>query len=200
VRLNRNFSNARNVNCNFTEPKSFITKIENPGMKKIHLLFALFLLCSNTYSQTDLNIPRKFPTENGTFTFPLGSKILIEIKETSKGKYDYRVLSVEPIKEYYSLEKEENLFSDDPKQNTIELFMGAYYNEGKDDKDWKTVLVLRNNTKEALNYKADIKYYYSDKFENTSIAGTFPKVKSTEIWANKIDYITLYGFENLKTN
>lgn len=75
--------------------------------------------------------------------------------------------------------------------------MGAFYNEGKEDKDWKTVLKVRNNLKNPIKYKADIKYYYSDKFENTSITGAFPKAITNEIWGNKIDFIIVYDFEKL---
>lgn len=170
-------------------------------MKKILLILALLIFSNILFSQNKMNIPTEFPTDYGTFTFPLGSKIILELKETTKGKYEYRVLSIEPYKHYYSLEKRENLFKLNPDKNTIEIyFMGAFYNQGNDDKDWKTLLNLRNNLEIPLNYKAYIKYYHKDDFENTSIIGAFPKATANEIWAHKIDFITLYNFERLEIN
>ncbi|MFV0390786.1 MAG: hypothetical protein ACK5KP_02705 [Paludibacteraceae bacterium] len=162
------------------------------------LLIGLFSI--NIQAQESLNIPEKFPTKfQNSFTFPLGSKIMLELKEKKNGKYEYRVLSIEKIEGYYSFEANENLFEENPKENTVEIyFMGAFYNEGNEDKDWKSLLMMRNNLKEPINYKADIKYYFKDEFENTSIVGAFPNAKTNEIWAHKIDFITLYDFEKLK--
>ncbi len=166
-------------------------------MKKT--LFTLFVcLCSLlSFSQNQLNIPTTLPTEfSNSFTFPLGSKILIELKENQNGKYEYRVLSIEKIEEFYSMEEKKTLFVENPRENTVELFfMGAFYNDGSEDKDWNTLLNLRNNLKKPITYKADIKYYFSDEFENTSIVGAFPGTNTNELWRHKIDYITLYDFE-----
>ena len=169
-------------------------------MKNLFLLIFIGIFSSHIFAQKKQNIPENFPTQfENSFTFPLGSKIILEMKPKKNGKYDYRVLSIEKIEGYYSMDNDENLFVENPQENTIEIFfMGAYYNEGKEDNDWKTLLMMRNNLKEPINYKADIKYYYSDEFENTSIVGAFPKANTNEIWAHKIDYITLYGFENMK--
>lgn len=170
-------------------------------MKKYLFLICFSLMTSLfVQAQSTLNIPKELPTTfENSFTFPLGSKILIELKENTNGSYDYKVLKIENIEDYYSLDEDKNLFDAKPKENTVELyFMGAYYNDGSKDSDWKTVLILRNNSKKHINYKADIKYYYSDVFENTSIVGAFPGTNTTEIWAHKIDFITLYDFKNFK--
>ena len=169
-------------------------------MKKI-FIYLTFVMFTNLYvqAQTNLNIPKALPTTFGNkFTFELGSKILIELKEVGNGKYDYKVISIEKITDYYSFAKNENLFEKKPKENTVEIFfMGAYSNDGSKDKDWNTLLMLRNNSKKHITYKADIKYYFSDTFENTSIVGAFPGTNTNEIWSHKIDFITLYDFENL---
>ena len=167
-------------------------------MKKGYILSVLFsiFLSFTLFAQQALNISSKFPTDFGKFTFPLGTKILVELRAVDSSKFEYRVLSMETIDGFYSFKKGENLFSKTIKENTIEIyFMGAYYNEGKEDKDYKSLLMLRDNLKIPLSYKADIKYYYSDKFVNTSIVGASPGAKTMEIWAHKIDYITLYNFE-----
>ncbi|MBB6371984.1 hypothetical protein [Chryseobacterium shigense] len=167
-------------------------------MKKILLIFTILIFGSKLISQEHKNIPTKFPTDYGIFTFPIGSKVTLELKETKEGTYEYRVLNMETYKEYYPLSKEKNIFSKSIKENTIEIFFtGAYYNEGKEDKDWKSLLSLKSNVKVPLNYKADIKYYFKNEFENTSISGVFPEAKINEIWSHKIDFITLYDFKKL---
>lgn len=168
--------------------------------KQIVLFLFLALFNTQIQAQDKLDIPETFPTNyQNSFTFPLMTKIVLELKETKDRKYRYKVLSMEPVEEYYSLSKKENMFSKSPKKNTVELFIvGAYYNEGKNDKDWKTVLLIRNNLKKDITYKADIKYYYSDTFENTSIVGAFSGTFTTELWHHKIDYVTIYDFEELK--
>ena len=78
-------------------------------MKNVFLLFAITMFCSKLTSQEKINIPTKFPTDYGIFTFPLGSRITIELKENGD-KYEYRVLNIEPYKEYYSFNKEKNIY------------------------------------------------------------------------------------------
>ncbi|WCM41033.1 hypothetical protein MG290_08675 [Flavobacterium sp. CBA20B-1] len=98
----------------------------------------------------------------------------------------------------YSFDKQDKVFSENPQKNTVDiLFVGAYYNDGKEDSDYKTLLKIRNNLDVPLMYKADIKYYFNDEFENTSIVGAFPGTDTQEIWAHKIDLIALYDFEIL---
>jgi hypothetical protein len=168
-------------------------------MKKNYFLAALLTCISFAIYAQQPNIPKKFPTAFGSFTFPLGSKILLELRPLDSIKFEYRVLSIEHIEDIYSFKKNEDLFSTIKQENTIELyFMPAYYNEGQEDKDYKTLLMLRNNLDMRVNYKADIKYYYADKFENTSIVGASPGSKTQEIWPRKIDLITLYNFEKSK--
>lgn len=170
-------------------------------MKRTVLLFLLLLLSSNMLSQEAENNTQKLPSAYGIFSFPIGTKIVLELKQTEEGKYEYRVISYEVYDDYYSFEKRNKLFALEPVENTIELFfVGAYYKEGKDDKDYKTLLKIRNNLKVPLNYKAEIKYYYKDEFESTSIVGIFPGTETEEIWQHKIDFITLYDFEILRQN
>lgn len=172
----------------------------NHRMKKIILIFLLIFINQNVFSQETENINQELPTEYGVFTIPLWTKLTIELKETSKDKFEYRIISSETYDEMYSFEKREKVFSENPIENTIDiLFVGAYYNEGKEDKDYKTLLKIRNNLKVPVMYKADIKYYFKEEFENTSIVGAFPGTDTQEIWAHKIDLIALYDFEVLKT-
>ena len=168
-------------------------------MKKIILLLLLIFTHQSLFSQEAENTNPELPTELGVYTIPLWTKLTIELKETSEDQFEYRIISSETYDAMYSFEKNEQVFADNPIDNTIDLlFVGAYYNEGKEDKDYKTLLKIRNNLKVPIMYKADIKYYFNDEFENTSIVGAFPGADTQEIWAHKIDFIALYDFEVLK--
>ena len=170
-------------------------------MKKIIFIFSVIFINQNIYAQEIENNNQEIPTEYGVYTIPLWTKLTLELKETSKDKFEYRIISSESYDKMYSLDKNAQVFTDNPKENTVDiLFVGAYYNEGKEDKDYKTILKIRNNLKVPIMYKADIKYYFKDDFENTSIVGAFPRTDTKEIWAHKIDLIALYDFEVLKPN
>lgn len=167
-------------------------------MKKFFLIL-LILINQNIYSQEIEKNTQELPTEYGVYNIPLWTKLTLELKETTKGKYEYRIIDSETYDELYSFEKGKKVFSNNPQKNTVEiLFVGAYYNQGKEDKDYKTLLKVRNNLKVPLNYKADIKYYFNEEFENTSVVGAFPDTDTQEIWQHKIDLIALYDFEVLK--
>lgn len=162
-------------------------------MKKIILL--LILLTTN-YFVSFSQETSEYPSEYGEFEFSLWSKIVLEIKEVDNKKLEYRILSYDEYTTPYSFENREDLFSLRPKENTIEIyFIGAFYNDGNDDSDWKTVLKIKNNLKKPIKYKADIVYYFNNEFENTSVVGAFPGTETSEIWAHKIDDIILYDFE-----
>lgn len=168
-------------------------------MKKISFFLLILSLNSQIYGQNRV-VPTKFPTEFAeNFKITLGSKVLLQLLEKTNGKYDYKILSIEPIDGYYSFKKNEELFAKEPQKNTIEIFfLGAFYNEGKSDKDFKSLLMLRSNLDSPLNYKADIKYYYKNEFESTSVFEAFPGTRMDEIWAIKIEFLTLHNFELLK--
>lgn len=165
-------------------------------MKKLIFLCS-FILSQSLFAEEASPNENKFPSGYGVFSIPLWSKVVLELKETHNNQYDYRILSMEPYETFYSFDKAEELFDKNPKENTVELyFMGAYHNEGKEDKDYNTLLKIRNNLKKPLSYKADIKYYFKDDFENTSVVGAFPGTNTLETWPQKIDFIALYNFEN----
>ena len=167
-------------------------------MKNIFTCLLLFISVS-VFSQENKEFNEDEASEYGVFSIPLWTKLVLELKETTPGSYEYRIIESEPYDEMYSFEQDKDVFTNSPKANTIDiLFVGAYYNEGKDDKDYKTLLKVRNNLKVPLNYKADIKYYFNDDFENTSIVGAYPGTDTQEIWQHKIDFIALYDFEILQ--
>lgn len=165
-------------------------------MKKI--LFILILIMSNCL-ETSAQKTDDYPSEYGEFEFSLWSKIVLEINETENDKLEYRILSYDEYKTPFSFENRTDLFSLKPKDNTIEIFfIGAFYNDGSDDSDWKTILKIKNNLKKPITYKAEIMYFFNDKFEETSVVGAFPGTETTEVWAHKINDIFLFDFEYMK--
>ncbi len=168
-------------------------------MKKtfIPFIIVLFTISQSLFSQMS---DKDLPSDYGTFAIPLWSKAVLELKSVDSTNFVYRILSLDRYEEYYSFNKRPDLFSEHPKENTVEIFfVGAYFNEGKEDSDYKTTLVLRNNLKTPIIYSADIQYYHKDEFENTSIVGAFPNAKTIEMWQHKIDQIALYDFKILET-
>lgn len=164
-------------------------------MKKIFLsyIIVLFSISQCAFSQPS---DQDLPSDYGIFAIPLWSKTVIELKSVDSTKFEYRILSLDRYEEFYSFDKSPDWFSENPKENTIEIFfVGAYFNEGEEDSDYKTTLVLRNNLKTPIIYSADIKYYHKDEFENTSIVSAFPNSKTIEMWHHKIDEIALYDFQ-----
>src|SRR5690606_14264066 len=106
-------------------------------MKKILFLILLIFINQNISSQETENNNQELPTEYGVYTIPLWTKLTLELKETSKDKFEYRIISSETYDKMYSFEKREKVFADNPKENTIDiLFVGAFYNEGKEDSDY----------------------------------------------------------------
>ncbi|NER11808.1 hypothetical protein GWK09_14875 [Muriicola jejuensis] len=168
-------------------------------MKK-NLFFYLIVLSAISQSLFSQTSEQDLPSEFGIYTIPLWSKAVLELKSVDSTQFEYRILSLERYDEYYSFNDPQDLFDKQPQENTIEIyFVGAYFNEGKEDSDYKTTLVLRNNLKTPVNYSADIKYYFKEEFENTSIVGAFPNAKTIEMWHRKIDLIALYDFRILDT-
>ena len=98
----------------------------------------MIFINQNLFSKENENINQELPTDFGVYTIPLWTKMTIELKETSKNKFVYRMICSETYDDIYSFEKREKVFSDNPIENTKDiLFVGAYYNEGKEDKDYK---------------------------------------------------------------
>lgn len=56
---------------------------------KNYFIFSFILICINLSGQEKLNIPESFPTEfENSFTFPLGSKIILELKEIKEKNFN----------------------------------------------------------------------------------------------------------------
>jgi len=150
-------------------------------MKKL-LLFAIFFSCFATlYSQT-----RK---ETTTYAFPIGTKFTLELIQTDSVNYKYHVLEMEPFDHSIDYAKTDSIFSDKPIPGTIECFFAKGIDlEGQ----FKSVLLLRNNTTEYINYEALIAYDESGNFYETSVYPLLPGVRSSELWNNHLTAVVIH--------
>ena len=152
-------------------------------MKQI-LPLLLILLSSNLYSQEQ--------KDTTTYTFPIGSKFTLELIQVDSNNYKYHVLNMEQIDYSIDYSETDSLFSVKPIPGTIECFFAKGMDQ---DGPFKSVLLLRNNSKVFINYKADIAYDQSGQFYNTSVYPLFPGVKSNELWNDNLTAIVIHSID-----
>jgi len=134
-------------------------------------------------------VPNK--TQSDYHLFPIGTKFTIQLIDNKDGSYDIKVLKEEQIKYKVDYSKTDSIFSSNPKPGTIE----GIFAKGIDQKGaFKSVLIIRNNTKIALGYGADISFNKNGKFYSTSVSMLFPGVISSELWRDKLKGIVLHDF------
>lgn len=150
-------------------------------MKQILLLLLSILLSSHLYSQV--------LKDTTTYAFPIGSKFTLELIQIDSINYKYHVLNMEQIDYSIDYSETDSLFSDKPTPGTIECFFAKGINQ---DGPFKSVLLLRNNSKVDINYKADIAYDQSGQFYNTSVHPLFPGVRSSELWKADLTAIIIH--------
>jgi len=134
-------------------------------------------------------VPNK--SQSDYHVFPIGTKFTIQLIDNKDGSYDIKVLEEKRIKYKIDYSKTDGIFSDKPKPGTIEgIFAKGVSQKGS----FKSVLILRNNTKNVLDYSADISLNRSGKFYSTSVSMLFPGAISSELWKNKLRGIVLHDF------
>ena len=159
--------------------------------KIISILIVTIFNCSKLYSQSEND------TIANAMAFQLGSKITLKLVKNNNDTYDYKVIKYSEFTEQFKIFETENLFEKEPEKETIEVIFGiGYYNEGKEDKDYQTVMLLRNNYSTPLQYDAEIKIWNKEEFEKTSVTPLNPGTRHSELWPYKIDYIALINFRN----
>jgi hypothetical protein len=132
--------------------------------------------------------------DTSTYAFPIGSHFILQIIEV-QNELKYTVLKLDTMFRDLDYSNQDSLFEKIPTTNTIEFFFG----KGNDqDGPFKTVLLIRNNTKFFLEYKALISYEYHEGFYETSVVDLFPGVKSSELWNANLNAIVLHKFKKKK--
>jgi len=129
--------------------------------------------------------------------FKLGSKLTLKLVKNTQNSFDYKVIKYSEFSEQFKIFETEKLFDKTPEKETIEVIFGiGYYREGKEDKDYQTVMLSRNNYSFPLQFDAEIKIWNKEEFERTSVTPLNPSTRHTELWPYKIDFLALINFRN----
>ena len=142
------------------------------------------------------------------FAFPLGSKFVIKLIPTDSVNFDYSVLSFEPFEEIVDTRKKDDLFEKKGEDNTIVFYFclgTSGETEQEREKNMRVLLIMKNYSKEVLNYTSEIQREEDGEYKETSNIGTFPNAIGTEIWPYMIYSIGLrefrkFGYATNSTN
>ena len=163
-------------------------------MKKEILLIVFIVFGVYLYGQESDSIPRQ------GFSFPIGSKVTIQLVPVDSVNFNYRVIKFEAFHETIDLGNDKKLLTDTIENNIIEFVFtyGKYLNDKKMKyNDLQVVLELRNGLPSTIEYKADIKIPTKD-FESTSVDPLFHRAINREFWPYQIDMIALHSFSKYK--
>lgn len=165
-------------------------------MKTLYIILSLLCFSFTVKSQS-------FPTDpNEAFAFPLGCKATIQLVPIDSVSFQYSVLNFEPFTKIIDMSDKTELFPDSIQENTIDLIFGiGFFGTDKgNEKDYKTLLLIKSAYGHELDYKADMQVYNKTEFEKTSVVNLYPKVLSIEMWPYRINNIALYGFKKEDRN
>ena len=147
-------------------------------MKKLILIaFLVIQFCSHAQE-----LPS--PPANG-FAFPIGSKFTIKMHPADSTHFDFSVVAFETFDQVIELYENDSLFKSDGEPGTIDFyfcFATTGDTEKERDDNMKVVLLFKNRTTYAMKYTSEIQTKEDGKFESTSNVGTYPGVKTNEMW------------------
>jgi hypothetical protein len=137
----------------------------------------------NKVTPTDSN-----ENDTSTYAFVIGTKFTLKLVQTDSKHYKYTVQNFKEIDYSIDYSETDSLFDKTPVPETIE----CYFATGTDQTGpFKSVLILRNNTKKVINYEALISYAGRDGFEKTSTTPLFPGARGSELWNNNLSAIVI---------
>jgi hypothetical protein len=147
---------------------------------------------NDTYDKSDAdsidltkNIENK---DTSIYAMPIGTKFTLELTKVSNKEYKYEIVNFLEISYSIDYSNCDTLFEKSPKPETIE----CYFAKGIDQTgSFKSVLILRNNTKSIINYEALISYEGNKDFYETSVSQLYPGALSSELWNDKLSAIVI---------
>lgn len=142
-------------------------------------------------SQNNVNCSERIDTT--TYAFPIGSKFTLELIQTDSEHYKYYVSNFEEINYLLDYSETDSLFEKISKQGTIECFFAKGIDQNG---PFKSVLLLRNNTKKTIYYEALISYQGHEGFSKTSVTPLYPNVRISELWNNHLSAIVIQNLSN----
>jgi hypothetical protein len=159
-------------------------------MRRLFVVFYLFLTAF-VQAQELPSLPA-----NG-FSFPIGSRFTVKLHSIDSIHFDYSIVAFEAFEEIVDTWDNDHLFEEEGEEGTIEFFF-CLGTRGKTEKEreenMQVLLIMKNRTKHALYYYSDIQMEVEGEFKETSNAGTFPGVKSMEMWPYAVYQIGLHDF------
>lgn len=172
--------------------------------KTIVLLTLIAYSCNSQYNNEvnnktaadSLDLNKNLANNDTTiYAMPIGSKFTLELIKVSNEKYRYEIVNFVEIDYSIDYSKTDTLFDKLPKPETIE----CYFAKGIDQTGpFKSVLILRNNSKKTINYEALVSYHGKEGFFNTSVSPLHPGVRSCELWNDSISAIVIKNLNNEK--
>lgn len=152
-------------------------------MKYLLNLLLFLTIVSNVFSQVQ--------KDTVSYAFPIGSRFTLELIPVDSINYKYHVLNSEKFDLCMRFSNAKNHLSKEPISGTIECIFA------KGEEADQSILILRNNSKVSIDYKAMISYDYTGRFYETSVYPLLPNVSSIEIWNNKLTNIFINNISKL---
>ena len=131
----------------------------------------------------------------------LGSKFTIKLHPTDSANFNYSIIKYESFNETIDTWENDSIFSEKGESGTIDFVfcVGTSGDTEKEKEDnMKILLLMKNRTKYAFDYKSDILREEDGEFEETSNVGTFSGVKTKEMWPYMIHAIGLHSFKKME--
>lgn len=139
-------------------------------------------------------------TANG-FAFSIGSKFTIKLHPSDSINFDFSVVKLSPFQKTIDTWENDSIFKQKGDTGTIDFvfcFATSGKSEAEREKNMKILLLMKNRTEFALEYKSDIQREENGAFEETSNVGTFPGAKGVEMWPYMIHTIGLHSFKKME--
>lgn len=159
------------------------------------ILVTLFIVVSSLVNAQEL------PTIAASgFSFPIGTKFTIKLTAVDSVNFNYSVITFERFDKTIDTWNSKDLFEESGKDSTITFYFCVGTNGGGDkemEQKRQILLLMKNYSKFALRYTSEIQRKEDGEYEPTSNAGTFPGVKSTEMWPYMIYSIGIRDFKKL---
>lgn len=149
---------------------------------RILIAFAFLIISCSLNAQSGADTTR--------FPFTAGTHFTLKVVKTKTG-LKISLAKIEKVKKDVDYLNMGILFNATPTPGTIE---GVFGKGAGIDGQYKTALMLRNNTKFKIEYKARILYTGRKGWVDTDVYDLLPETGSNELWQNDLSAIEVRNF------
>jgi hypothetical protein len=121
---------------------------------------------------------------------PVGSHVYLQVDEINNDILVH-ILAIEKYDKELDPARAASLFEKTPEPGTIELYFGNVRDGGQ----FKSVLLIRNNTKYILEYQAKISYPDQREAVESDVKELLPDRIINQSWNDNLKGISLSGFK-----